>query len=88
MLYATMPRYRIPFYQDTYLDTGRVGPKRFSETSSVAKRLFFNGHLMPKFTLLSALSRGQSGDLEGVDGAVARTCPKTAESGEGHMHGK
>ena len=43
-------------HQDTYL-AYREGRTETVQRNFERARLFFNGHLMPKFTLLSALSR-------------------------------
>ncbi|WP_323727031.1 tetratricopeptide repeat protein [Petrimonas sp.] len=70
-------------YQDTYLAYREGRTETVQRNFERAKRLFFNGHLMPKFTLLSALSRGQSGDLEESTALLQELAQKQPESGEG-----
>lgn len=57
-------------YQQTYRAYRQGQPETVQRNFKRAQKLFFNGHLMPKFMLLNALSLAQSGNPERLNTAL------------------
>lgn len=63
-------------YQQTYLAYRQGQVETVQGNFKRAQKLFFNGHLMPKFMLLNALSLAQSGNPEQLNTALSELIQK------------